>query len=478
MGAGASRFSTIYSQQEDVQPGTNSTTTLNVKNSSGTSILSVDTSGSNVNTVNIVATGTISGPTGSFNGVSVSGTTTSSVVTGSTGSFQYLTSPTGTFTNVSVAGTSSASIVTGITGSFTTLSVGGQSFLAGNLGTASIFVGSSNSINQRLPGGTLRIGSYQQATSTGAQVEIGFTGNTNQIFTIYEATAQTGTVSGPTGPYAFLGAAQNWYIPLMGGAGSTVWSLGGNYNFYGDAVTLAYNYTSSGGYNAASIWNSGLSTSRVTVGNGVVSIFASPSANTAPSNGLSFTYGSGLVPTTNNQFNLGSGSFVYGNIYLQNNPVVVSDENLKTNISDLPDNLGLTLINGLQTKAFSWVSEPDSNPYKGDIHLGFISQQVNSVIQSLGWNINSTPAQNLYLIQEPVTTTVTDNQGNVTTTTSPMGMATTELISPMVLSIQQLSKQLNAANDTITTLTNTILSMQNAITLMQSQISALQAKVV
>ena len=241
-------------------------------------------------------------------------------------------------------------------------------------------------------GSILSIGSKSQI---GSRIELGFVNNTTTpIANVYESNGQNGVVSGPTGPYVFLGAAQNWYIPLLQGGGSSISQLGGNYNVWGEGVSLAYNYTNSGGNSSGQCWNSGLGSSRVHVADNYIGIYSSAIVNQAANDGLRFSYASGLYPTINNQFNLGSvgntwagvyastmtSNIIYGgflgtgtlpfsagyitNIYGTLNPP--SDRRLKKEIR--PSDKGLDFVKSLKPVSWEW---NEKSEYEGTAH-GFL----------------------------------------------------------------------------------------------------------
>jgi len=115
-----------------------------------------------------------------------------------------------------------------------------------------------------------------------------------------------------------------------------------------------------------------------------------------------------IIPTTGNKFTLGGSSNRWTTIYSVNALNTTSDVNLKKNI--LESDLGLSFINRLNPVKYHWLDDDNSSPY----HYGLIAQEVNDII----------PKESSSIVQ-------TNDEG--------WNMAYTELISPMIKAIQELS---------------------------------------
>ena len=115
-----------------------------------------------------------------------------------------------------------------------------------------------------------------------------------------------------------------------------------------------------------------------------------------------------IIPTTTNKFSLGGSSNRWTTIYSVNALNTTSDANLKKNI--LESDLGLAFINRLNPVKYHWLNDDNNSPY----HYGLIAQEVDEII----------PKELSSIVQK-------DNQN--------WNMAYSELISPMIKAIQELS---------------------------------------
>ena len=118
-----------------------------------------------------------------------------------------------------------------------------------------------------------------------------------------------------------------------------------------------------------------------------------------------------MHPYTTNKHDLGNSGQRWRTIY-SNNALNTSDINLKKNI--LESDLGLSFINRLNPIKYHWIEDDNSSPY----HYGLIAQEVDEII----------PKESGSIVQE-------DNQN--------WNMAYTELISPMIKAIQELTQKVS-----------------------------------
>jgi len=118
-----------------------------------------------------------------------------------------------------------------------------------------------------------------------------------------------------------------------------------------------------------------------------------------------------MHPFTTNKHDLGNSGQRWRTIY-SNNALNTSDINLKKNI--LESDLGLSFINRLNPIKYHWLEDDNSSPY----HYGLIAQEVDEII----------PKESGSIVQE-------DNQN--------WNMAYTELISPMIKAIQELTQKVS-----------------------------------
>jgi hypothetical protein len=112
-------------------------------------------------------------------------------------------------------------------------------------------------------------------------------------------------------------------------------------------------------------------------------------------------------------YDLGTPSNRWQTIYSVNT-LNVSDKNLKNNITE--SDLGLDFINKLNPVKYHMISEPDESPY----HYGLIAQDVNGVVSNT----------DVYFVRKHIDDGV-----------EGWSIAYSELISPMIKAIQQLSEK-------------------------------------
>ena len=126
-----------------------------------------------------------------------------------------------------------------------------------------------------------------------------------------------------------------------------------------------------------------------------------------------------IYPTTTNSFSCGVDGNVWTAVYATNTTIQTSDENKKTSIKN--EVLGLDFLNELVPVSYEW----KDNKHKDNsmINRGLIAQQVESVLTKYN--------------QDNTIVVKTQNKDG----TLEYGMKYSELISPMIKSIQQLSQQ-------------------------------------
>ena len=136
-----------------------------------------------------------------------------------------------------------------------------------------------------------------------------------------------------------------------------------------------------------------------------------------------------VIPFTNNTYDLGNSTYYFDDIYATNGTIITSDRNLKSNISD--SDLGLSFVNSLRPVSYKFNNIPAEIDSSGSIlsyktgsrtHYGLVAQELSSSLSSVG-------------------KTTLDFAG--ITTGSSMGLRYTELISPVIKAIQELSDEVN-----------------------------------
>jgi hypothetical protein len=120
----------------------------------------------------------------------------------------------------------------------------------------------------------------------------------------------------------------------------------------------------------------------------------------------------GIYPITDNSFPMGSGSERYTTIYATTSTINTSDRTEKNTIVN--SDLGLDFINKLNPISYKW------NKDDGKTHYGLIAQDVEETLTSIG-------------------KTISDFGGIHKEDNSLMGLRYTELISPLIKAVQELS---------------------------------------
>jgi len=86
-------------------------------------------------------------------------------------------------------------------------------------------------------------------------------------------------------------------------------------------------------------------------------------------------YSSGLT-----NIDLGGSSYKWGNVYAVNGTIQTSDRNEKNNIADMTAEQAQALIYGLKPSTYQM-----NNGTSGRTHWGMISQNIEELLESLGW---------------------------------------------------------------------------------------------
>ena len=194
----------------------------------------------------------------------------------------------------------------------------------------------------------------------------------------------------------------------------------------------------SGGYNTAIGFEAGMYSDDST----------SPLSGLQGSNNLLLGNGAG-----NNQIGVGTDNYIYlGNTDIekifcaQNSIDSLSDKRDKKNIIDIP--YGLELINNLQPRQFTWDmrGETENNPHQGTTRVGFIAQEVQTV---LGQD---------------------NNVLNMVTNTNPerLTMSYGQLVPVLTKAVQELSSQLTAEKEKTAIL-------ESKLTAIEARLSALES---
>jgi hypothetical protein len=147
----------------------------------------------------------------------------------------------------------------------------------------------------------------------------------------------------------------------------------------------------------------------------------------------------GCHPWASANYNLGSASLEWSQIYLVNNPIVSSDQNYKTDIVD--SNLGLDFINDLRPVSFKLLFTDGREGVR--THYGLIAQEVESV---LGADASDTAIWTKETLEaSPEVPADGDLPGlPAVEEHEKQGLRYDELIAPMIKAIQELTTRLAA----------------------------------
>ena len=126
-----------------------------------------------------------------------------------------------------------------------------------------------------------------------------------------------------------------------------------------------------------------------------------------------------------NNYNIGSSTQRFINIYATSGTVNTSDKNVKNTIVN--SDLGLDFVNKLKPVSYKW------NEDDGKTHYGLIAQDVEETLIDIGKTVSDFGAVNKE-----------DD--------SPMGLGYSELISPLIKAVQELTAKNDALEARIKTL--------------------------
>ncbi len=147
----------------------------------------------------------------------------------------------------------------------------------------------------------------------------------------------------------------------------------------------------------------------------------------------------GCHPWASANYNLGSASLQWSQIYLVNNPIVSSDQNYKTDIVD--SNLGLDFVNDLRPVSFKLTHTDGREGVR--THYGLIAQEVESV---LGDDASDTAIWTKETIEASPEVPADEGLPGLPAVEEheKQGLRYDELISPMIKAIQELTTRLEA----------------------------------
>ena len=133
-------------------------------------------------------------------------------------------------------------------------------------------------------------------------------------------------------------------------------------------------------------------------------------------------------PTHTNDVDLGTSSIRWKQIYT-NNSVNTSDKNLKHTISD--SDLGLSFVNKLRPVSYKWVQKEEES-LDTKTHYGLIAQEIETALNLEGKNLNDFAG-----VFKP-------DDYKEDGTGGAMGISLSEIISPLIKAVQELSAKVDA----------------------------------
>ncbi len=137
-------------------------------------------------------------------------------------------------------------------------------------------------------------------------------------------------------------------------------------------------------------------------------------------NAQNVLFNASLIPNTTG-LTIGTSANKWNQIWSVNTPNTTSDASKKTDIRDLPPSSGLELLEQLRPRTFKWKDEDHGTA----TNWGFIAQEVDGLVDP-----------DAALLNPP------DGRGNTEWT-----MKLTDLLAPLVLSVQQLAARCRALED-------------------------------
>jgi len=135
-----------------------------------------------------------------------------------------------------------------------------------------------------------------------------------------------------------------------------------------------------------------------------------------------------LRPSSNNSVDLGGSSYRWATVY-SHNALNTSDKNLKNTITD--SDLGLSFINKLRPVSYKW-NQKEEEVSDTKTHYGLIAQEIETALASEGKTLD-----NFAGVYKP-------DDYKEDGTGGAMAIAVSELISPLIKAIQELSAEVAA----------------------------------
>jgi len=138
-------------------------------------------------------------------------------------------------------------------------------------------------------------------------------------------------------------------------------------------------------------------------------------------------------PSHNNSVTLGTGSYRWSTVY-SNNSLNTSDKNLKNTIAD--SDLGLSFINKLRPVSYKW-NQKEEEDLDTKTHYGLIAQEVETALASESKTLDDFAA-----VFKP-------DDYKEDGTGGSMGLAYSEIVSPLIKAVQELSTKVETLESRI-----------------------------
>lgn len=162
-----------------------------------------------------------------------------------------------------------------------------------------------------------------------------------------------------------------------------------------------------------------------------------------------------IAPAASNTYSLGDSALLYTVVYATNGTIQTSDARKKKDITN--SDLGLSFINSLRPVSYHWKSGPDN-----DLHYGLIAQETEKAIVDAKEKAGISIAENEQII-------ISHDKK-----TDSYGLKYTELISPVIKAIQELSNNLKSMFVRLLDLENKDTEKGRAIAFVNEKINILE----
>ncbi len=198
-----------------------------------------------------------------------------------------------------------------------------------------------------------------------------------------------------------------------------------------------------------------------------------------------FIFTTKITPLNDSTADLGSSASKWNNIYAANGTIQTSDRNEKNTIDELTSEQALSLLMGLISKTYKM-----NNGTSGRTHWGFISQDIEELLEELGWSSldfgGFIKSPKTIIVEEEEEYEDTDENGEIIIKTRPIqkeqvvegeyvySLRYDEFVAPIVKVEQGHENRLNEQDERIKVLENTVQSQRTEIDELRQAIKELK----